>query len=229
MPYNLLIFPLVGGYYFLVTSLRFKYIHQRLDRQRLIFNSAIAGLVFLFLSFLIVTTAHKFIPQTLIELRSQVPITLDYLGTSLVSLIIAILAGHVSNYRFDRVEYLTSLIRRKGDGMESLLLDALENRNSISITLNNRKVYVGFVATVEEPGENYIKLIPLFSGYRDTNTHEVTFTTNYVDLYIEEEEGEFEQLPETYFELTIKKDEILIANRFDPKVYERINSPSDEE
>ena len=41
MPFNLLLLPLVGGYYLLVTSRFTKYIHQRIDRQRPIFNSAL--------------------------------------------------------------------------------------------------------------------------------------------------------------------------------------------
>ena len=63
----------------------------------------------------------------------------------------------------------------------------------------------------------------MFSGYRDPYIYTLTFTTSYVDLYIEEE-GEFEQLPDTYFELTIKKDEILVANRFDPRAYDKLGS-----
>jgi hypothetical protein len=41
MPFNLLLLPLIGGYYLLVTSRFTKYIHQRIDRQRLIFNSVL--------------------------------------------------------------------------------------------------------------------------------------------------------------------------------------------
>lgn len=229
MPYNLLIFPLIGGYYFLVTSLRFRYQHQRLDRQRLIFNSALAGTIFLSLSFLIVTAAHTIIPEELREFRSHVPFKQNYLGTSLVSLIIAVISGHLSNIWFDRVDYLRTLTDGKGDGLESLFFDALDNEDSVSITLKNRKVYVGFVHSVEEPGEPYVKIIPLFSGYREQESLELIFTTNYLDLYIEEHEGDLDQRPESFFELTIKKEEIIIANRFDIRAYERLNPQNNEE
>lgn len=39
MPWNLLILPLVAGYYLLTRFYPFKYKQQRLDRQRLIFES----------------------------------------------------------------------------------------------------------------------------------------------------------------------------------------------
>lgn len=228
MPYNLLIFPLIGGYYFLITSLRYRYQHQRLDRQRLIFNSAIAGTIFLFLSFLIVTAVYNFSPETLPELRSHVPFKQNYLGTSVMSLILAVISAHLSNHNFDRVEYIKSLINKSGDGLDSLFFDALENGESISITLKNRKVYVGFVQSVEEPGDNYIKLIPLFSGFRETESLELIFTTNYLDLYIEENEGDLDQKPESFFELTIKKEEVIIANRFDIRAYEKLNPQNNE-
>ena len=57
MPFNLLLLPLVGGYYLLVTSRFTKYIHQRIDRQRLIFNSVLVGIALIGLS-IIVTQNH---------------------------------------------------------------------------------------------------------------------------------------------------------------------------
>ena len=43
--FDLLLLPLIGGYIFLITSYFTKFYHQRLDRQRLIFNSVIAGIL----------------------------------------------------------------------------------------------------------------------------------------------------------------------------------------
>ena len=43
--FDLLLLPLIGGYIFLITSYFAKFYHQRLDRQRLIFNSVIASVL----------------------------------------------------------------------------------------------------------------------------------------------------------------------------------------
>ena len=43
MPWNLLLLNLVAGYYLLTRSHYFKFEQQRLDRQRLIFESILLG------------------------------------------------------------------------------------------------------------------------------------------------------------------------------------------
>ena len=64
--FDLLLLPLIGGYIFLITSYFTKFYHQRLDRQRLIFNSVIAGVLIsiigLYLNELLVKLMPKWDP-----------------------------------------------------------------------------------------------------------------------------------------------------------------------
>lgn len=57
---------------------------------------------------------------------------------------------------------------------------------SLAITLKSGKVYIGYANALPVPSKtNYVSLLPLFSGYRDGKTHELVFTTQYVDIYAE--------------------------------------------
>jgi len=81
----------------------------------------------------------------------------------------------------------------------------------IIITLDNSKVYVGIVVKLAEPNESKgfnqeIAIIPIISGYRDKETHEVEFTTDYDQV-------------SGNFEIIIKQDKIVTASWFDFDVY----------
>ena len=62
MPWNLLILPLVAGYYLLTRSYYFKYEQQRLDRQRLIFESVLLGVALAVFTYIIRIIAESFPP-----------------------------------------------------------------------------------------------------------------------------------------------------------------------
>ena len=58
-------------------------------------------------------------------------------------------------------------------------------RKLVSITLDNRKTYVGYVTDAPnlDPQDSFVRLIPFLSGYRDHDTLELKFTTSYDRLY----------------------------------------------
>lgn len=71
------------------------------------------------------------------------------------------------------------------DDLEGFFLDAADREIPIAATMDDRKVYVGYVVASFDPaiGRKCILLLPLMSGYRHQETHKVTFTTFYTDLY----------------------------------------------
>lgn len=71
------------------------------------------------------------------------------------------------------------------DDLEEFIRSAVEKEIPISATMDDGKVYVGFVAGGFDPaiGRKCIQLLPLASGYRDSKTHKLTFTTFYTALY----------------------------------------------
>jgi hypothetical protein len=87
------------------------------------------------------------------------------------------------NLFFRRAPWLRRAI--KSDSFEGFLLNASDREFAIAVTMSDGKVYVGFVVEGFDPARarKYIYLLPLMSGYRKSETHKVTFTTFYVELY----------------------------------------------
>tara|TARA_R110001592_G_scaffold65634_5_gene201249 strand:- start:6751 stop:7341 length:591 start_codon:yes stop_codon:yes gene_type:complete len=70
--------------------------------------------------------------------------------------------------------------------LDDFLFDAINKEQLVMLTMNDRKVYVGYLISMGEPNENEgpdqeITLKPRLSGYRDKDTLTVKFTTFYGD------------------------------------------------
>ncbi len=119
-----------------------------------------------------------------------------------------------------------SLAQRLSLGtLDKLLLQAQQQRMPIQVTLNTGKVYVGLVTAITDPNRevDMLKLIPMFSGYRDAENRMV-LTTDYEQVYKALRGGRAEalKLPTNWlsqFELAIRADTILTATLFSPAVY----------
>jgi hypothetical protein len=104
-----------------------------------------------------------------------------------VTCFLAMLAGwplaFLLNFGFRKKFWLRRAI--KEDDFEAFLLDAADRELPIAATMDDRKVYVGYVVAGFDPaiGRKCILLLPLMSGYRHQETHTVNFTTFYTDLY----------------------------------------------
>ncbi|TWI53043.1 hypothetical protein IQ22_02882 [Pseudomonas duriflava] len=101
----------------------------------------------------------------------------------------------------------------KDSPLDDLLLNATINKETLMLSLDERKVYVGRITTLGEPSETEgadqeVCIKPIMSGYRDKDKLWVTFTTHYAeadkDIY-----------------LTIKQSQIVSATKFDFDAYER--------
>jgi hypothetical protein len=96
--------------------------------------------------------------------------------------------------------------------LDQLLFSAMINDRNLMLVLDDRKVYVGRVATMGEPNENEgadqeISFLPFVSGYRDKDGLQVIFTTDYKKVG--------ESLP-----LVIRQESIVSAREFDFSVYD---------
>ncbi|AKP51555.1 hypothetical protein [Cyclobacterium amurskyense] len=162
MPWNLLILPLLGGYYLLFRFNKFKFKQQRLDRQRLVFDTILIGTWLLFFSFI-----------------------------------------------------------------ELLLRSSFKDAKLLEFTLDTDKFYIAWVKELPIPTvSNYIRVIPVFSGYRDVQK-KLVFTTHYLDVYSEYvEEVKFQSLYELDVDLIITLDNLVTVSYFDIEMYERFNKPS---
>jgi hypothetical protein len=251
MPTNLLILPLLAGFWLVHHSHRYRFRAQHLDGYRLLLHSALAGSVLLLISrilIVIVNLTPLGAPLKGIML-SLAPI--DYLGTSLLCLLLGWIAPKLQNNKIPRRYWKLLLIARfdrsiisrhmcrwrrlfavvdarnaraardnevqkEAMALAQLLDKAQSTKSLISITLSNRKWYVGYVAEALnlKPQETYFRLLPIISGYRDKDTLQTRRRIYYPDTYADP------QVSSQDFVIVIPLKDIQIANLFDEAVYE---------
>jgi hypothetical protein len=225
MPFNVLLLPLLGGYVFLTHWNHTRFDTKRYSGERLIFHSAIAGVVFLILSFFTVLLLTRLWPAVVPVWREIVPF--PYTGTSFGAFLLGAVGWWPLNHTCSKREKeQRSTIEEWGDHLEELLERALRGTKQVMVTLSNGKVYAGFVTTNINPAfeRKYLQLLPTSSGYRHPETRELTFTTDYAQVYEDMvREGAFTDEAADDFLLVIPIPEITSANIFDPASYARFN------
>jgi len=180
--------PLLGGYWFLGRCNYFRFRFQLLDGYRLLFASALAALGFGVAARLGTIILYRLYPG--IQDRWFVvcpPIDYPYSGTAFGAFLVAVALPELLNLlpsplaRMRNLEYAKSAaVNLHGDALDRLLFRATKEGQPVVITLENRKVYIGFVAdapNLEREGR-YLGLLPVTSGYRDSETLAFKRTTN---------------------------------------------------
>ena len=228
MPFNLLLFPLVAGYYLLIRFEYFRYIQQRLDRQRLLFNSVLFGIFILLITFFIRSVAERFSPHLIEVLYACLPIKTQFFGTTSCSLLISILFVEVANLIIKREKAIRYSIKYIGNELQLLLKSSFTESKLLQFTLDSGKFYVGWVKELPLPFiSDYVRIIPAFSGYRG-GMKELVFTTQYLSVYSTYiEEGAVESIDELNTDLVLTVDSIVSACYFDIEMYERFNNIND--
>lgn len=247
MPYNIpaLILPLIGGYIIINKAIFFRHKYRRISSQRLVFDSFIAGIILFAATYVIRQLIYYVFPSSTEFCHNIVtyfPYHAKLLGTSVTSFLLAIGLVYMVNFIINRwfIEYkynfFTRLIFEIGDELEQLFLESVLEPHLVQITLRNNKVYIGFIAEVNEPQKtNYIAVLPVASGYRKSKSKQLVITTPYnevVDSLLRDNENTLQQIQGDfeieYMRIVIKQDEILTANRFDPEVYNLFQESSEE-
>lgn len=227
MPFNLLLFPLVGGYYLIIRFKKLRYIHQRLERQKLLFNAVIAGTFLLIVSYTITSLLRYYFSEKVDSLQDTFQITIPYFGTTILSFFLGIVIAEVGNLFIDNTKAISDSIDLIGNELEVLLKISFNDDQLVQITLKNDKFYVGWVLTLPIPQQSsYIKILPAFSGYRSQENKRLVFTTQYLNVYSTYiQQGRIMSLEDLNVNLIIRIDEIITASKFDIEMYERFNDP----
>lgn len=111
----------------------------------------------------------------------------------------------------------------KNDEMETILLQAALEISLFSVTLENRKCYIGLIydSHVEENPIESIALIPFYSGHRDSETLELQINRSYKKHYIEE--GLYGNNPDyrklLFFRVVIPINQVVSCSLFSQEVY----------
>jgi hypothetical protein len=121
--------------------------------------------------------------------------------------------------RFYKAEDVAAkLIKKEGSEFEKLLWQSINGDLPLGVTLKSLKFYVGWPVYTPSPKKSEledIRLLPIASGFRDKETHQVTLTTNYHRIFEKIEKHEFE-FPVSIqdFEVVFPVDEILSTRLF---------------
>ncbi len=219
MPTNLLLLPLLGGYWFLHTFYYTRFRSQRLDGYRLLLESALVGVIFAAFGWIVVRVV-ALAPCAVMFWENIAP-RIPYLGTALVALAIGLIAPVALNFALARAGLLTrgdaqrKAIDRHGNHILRFLHAASTQERPVAITLDNRKVYIGTVAAAPnlESHDTFFSITPFFSGYRDKDDMALNLTVDYLRVY------EAEHLDPEDFNITIPLSSVRMANFFDQSVY----------
>jgi hypothetical protein len=188
--------PLVGGFYFCSNWNFTRWRISREEGHRLYFRAIFFGA----LIFSLVALTHPLVQKIAPPYAGAVETVKDFarplakegaaaeaFADLTVICFISMLAGWPLAWLLNLVFWRRYWLRRAilKDDVEAFLLDAAERDNSIAVTMDDQKVYVGFVVEGFDPtiGRKCIELLPLMSGYRDPETRVVRFTTFYTELY----------------------------------------------
>jgi hypothetical protein len=215
MPTNLLILPLLGGF-LLVHLFHFsRFRSQQLEGYRLLFWSAVSGAVLLALARL---CTYSLVAVGLFKLswvlRFHAFFPVDFSGTGVSALGLGVILPLVGNLCLERDRAQDLAVRRYGGSLSRLLHAATIRDFPVSVTLENRKTYVGFVigAPNLDPSDQYVQILPLVSGYRDKDDLRLRFTDNYSEVY---QSG---RVDPSDFIVVLRVENIRMASFYDPNI-----------
>lgn len=108
------------------------------------------------------------------------------------------------------------------DGIESLLVQAIDEGKLIFVTLKSRKVYIGYVAAprMEHQDTQHLAIIPYISGYRDKDTLRYHEQHRYYDLYLSKNiTADSSPLNLKHFRHVIPMEQVEAISIFDTETY----------
>src|SRR6266567_7031883 len=187
-----LLFAVVG--YFAVRNIanRTRFRSSTLKWERTVFESAAAGLVLfgivrLLLVPLVAGHANEpwvvaIVAPALQHIHKYLPFSFS--GSFVAAVVLGLGGAKVSNAWWGAKSEIRRAIQDHGGDLRVFLHEAARNGVPVSLTMKNRKVYVGLVMRapgLQEP--SYVRLLPTVSGYREERTLRLVFSTPYEHVY----------------------------------------------
>ena len=216
--------PVLGGYW-LVTH----FIPTRTDALRrsgyhTAFQSAFWGLILLAVSYpaavLLQVPDFGFFPTGFLSDAFD--------RAAILSVALGILVPVTLNPWLDQERIERKTASQRGDLIELLVSDSIDQGKLVEVSLRSGKSYIGFAlrSTVTSHPDTQISILPMSSGYRDKDTQELMITTHYAPVvwrHIENlqdsEAAEFNPIDE--LRVIIPRSEIILARPFDPDLQDR--------
>lgn len=176
---NLLV-PALAGYLLLRGSNFSRFGLLRESGYHVVFRAALWGIV--------LYVGGWFISRSLPLLDECAADNLGINEASLWSLLMGGFFGWVPNIFYSALQGARRAAERKGDVIDVLVDEACKTREVVEVSLQGGKTYIGYFyeSTIRKYGttSGELVLIPLFSGYRNSDDQTLHLTTNYVGFLL---------------------------------------------
>lgn len=222
-----LLIPALGGYWFLMHCYRTRFTVERASGYHLFFQTAIAGGLLVGLAYMLTSLGAFLHPQGSALWTSFVPF--PYSGAAVLSALLGFALPFIINYGYGQEKAAKRAAERNGDFIELLLAESMERQMAVELSLKNGKSYIGFALNtgLGVNSESDIALLPVSSGYRRQDTHELEITTHYAPVILEFLKDPDSSLVYKDFRVILPIAEIVSARFFDKDVYHRFQEDRD--
>lgn len=212
------IVPLLCGYWFLTHCNFTQFRSLRESGYHVLFRSAIAGLGLFVFSYFVIQIVEHVYPDNQIFVTWQNWIPIENSVALTFTIFIAVLLPLILNNSYDEMKAAREVAEQNGDFVELLIDQAIKEDLPVEISLRSGKSYVGYVieSQLARQSEVDIVLLPIASGYRKSETHELEITTHYSSII-----QEFDKKDIFDFRIVIPMSEMISVRLFDQDVYER--------
>ena len=221
---GILLLPGVGGYWFLTHFNFTRFQAVRESGYHVLFRSAVVGIVFYLVAEGVVAAWCACCPPSIINFLDKYspdPFTTEVI----LSLALALVLPYLFNIVYDSRKGVKRAARNAGEHVELLIIESVEEKTPVEITLRNRKIYIGLAGDTGVGGspDADVAVVPMFSGYRDEKTQDLVITLDYfpiIDMYVEEKPS----LTEEDFRVILPMSEIVSARLFYEDVYDHFST-----
>ena len=214
------VIAVLSGYLFLI---RFNFTKYRMLKEsgyHVLFGSACVGVILFTLSSSTLTSTINEHIEILEFLGNLVPT--DNAATLSFTFLLGILLPFPLNLFYSAEKATKDVATHGGDIIELLINESLGRSLPIHLSLRSGKCYIGYAIKSHFTGhrDSDVALLPVASGYRDKDTHELVITTSYSSIIrefsIERAEREIND-----FRIIIPRAEIVSVRYFDSRVFDR--------
>lgn len=110
----------------------------------------------------------------------------------------------------------TTALLEHGNEFDEIFVESMTGFKIVNVTLKNRKSYIGFVAEIPDPKKDttHIRILPVYSGYRDEKTFELKIVEDYESAYLNNKSFDMAD-----FLVVISTDEIITVSFFKKDAY----------
>ena len=216
-----LLFVLSGAFVFLYRCHYTSYLASRTEGRQLLFRVGAAAACLVIAARLVLLIAGNLMPgRAAVEYIWRVvtsPLDIPLLHVYITAFVLGPVGALVVNFFYDADKASTRAIERYGTEKEKLLFGAMEDGSLVSVTMENRKVYIGW--PVYSPDlrheTNDFRLLPALTGYRREDDLSLEFTTQYLDAYDQVEAGTMRGLEAEDFEVILPLEKVVSGNLFE--------------